>query len=177
MHMTSIVILALTAVLLAANLVKDRKKTAAPLRIAFNAAMRLLPSIAAIILAMGLIVGFIPPSWISRSIGSGSGALGVAIASLLGAVLFIPAIIAFPLAALLLKKGAKVFNIIIFLSACVCIKIPIEIVEFQFLGWKFAITHYLTTLVVLVFLGEIIGGVFFKEGYDAVKDVPAEEGA
>jgi len=66
---------------------------------------------------------------------------------------------------MLLRKGAKVSNIIIFLSAWACIKLPIEIVEFQFLGWKFALTRYLTTLVVVVVLSEVIGRVFFKEGY------------
>ncbi len=62
---------------------------------------------------------------------------------------------------------------IIFLSAWACIKIPAELMELQFLGWKFMLARYLATLVVVI-LSEVIERVFFKEGYEAPDETPGE---
>jgi uncharacterized membrane protein YraQ (UPF0718 family) len=131
----------------------------------------------AVLVIMGLVTVWVSRETIVKFMGEGSGVKGVILSFILGSIPMGPLYIAFPLAAMLLKKGAKVSNIIIFLSAWACIKLPIEIVEFQFLGWKFALTRYLATLVVVVILSEVIGRVFFKHGYevpdealDAVKD-------
>jgi uncharacterized membrane protein YraQ (UPF0718 family) len=119
----------------------------------------------AVLVIMGLVTVWVSRETIVKYMGEGSGPKGVILSFILGSIPMGPLYIAFPLAAMLLRKGAKVSNIIIFLSAWACIKLPIEIVEFQFLGWKFALTRYLTTLVVVVVLSEVIGRVFFKEGY------------
>ena len=48
MDLTTIVILALTGVLLLLSVIKDRRKTLAALRVAYKGFVRLLPSILAI---------------------------------------------------------------------------------------------------------------------------------
>ncbi|MCD6559865.1 MAG: hypothetical protein J7K57_08405, partial [Palaeococcus sp.] len=67
-----------------------------------------------------------------------------------------PLYVAFPIAAALLKKGARISNIIAFLSAWACIKIPQELVELQFLGLKFMITRLLLTVVFVIVMGTVI---------------------
>ncbi len=121
----------------------------------------------AVFIIMGLVSVWVEREFIVRFLGEGSGVKGVILSFILGSIPMGPLYVAFPLAAVLLKKGAKVANIIIFLSAWACIKLPAELMEFQFLGWKFTLVRYLTTLVVVVALSEVIGRVFFKHGYEA----------
>lgn len=121
----------------------------------------------AVFIIMGLVSVWVEREFIVRFLGEGSGAKGVVLSFILGSIPMGPLYVAFPLASMLLKKGAKVANIIIFLSAWACIKLPAELMEFQFLGWKFTLVRYLATLLLVVVLSEVIGRVFFKEGYKA----------
>jgi len=61
--------------------------------------------------------------------------------------------VAFPVAAVLIKKGAKISNIIIFLSAWACIKIPQEMVELKFLGLEFMVLRLILTIIFVVIMG------------------------
>lgn len=127
----------------------------------------------AVFVIMGLVSVWMEREFIVRFLGEGSGVKGVVLSFILGSIPMGPLYVAFPLAAVLLKKGAKVANIIIFLSAWACIKLPAELMEFQFLGWKFTLVRYLATLLVVVILSEIMERIFFKEGYA----LPGERGA
>ncbi|MFW6139573.1 MAG: hypothetical protein ACOC7U_10445, partial [Spirochaetota bacterium] len=64
-----------------------------------------------------------------------------------------PLYVAFPLAQSLLKKGASITNIVIFLSAWACIKIPQELVELQFLGIKFTALRLALTIIFVSLMG------------------------
>ena len=157
MDLTSTVILALTGVLLLLSAIKDRRKTLSALHIAFKGFIRLLPSILAIILVVGLIIGFVPAKWIAQVIGRNSGALGVAIASLLGAVLFIPVIIAFPLAKSMLDMGAGIMATAAFITTLTMVGfvfLPLEIKE---LGRKFAIARNALSFIAAVAIAVVIG--------------------
>ena len=63
---------------------------------------------------------------------------------------------AFPMAAALIQKGARISNIIIFLSAWACIKIPQEMMELQFLGFKFMALRLVLTIFFVISMGKII---------------------
>ncbi|MBN2028121.1 MAG: permease [Actinobacteria bacterium] len=161
MSITAIVINAFVAICLTASLIKDREKTKTALLIAWNAMKRLAPSILAVIAVIGLIVGFIPPRWIATSIGSESGVLGLLIAAALGSVLFIPALIGFPLAKSLLDMGAGVMAMAAFITTLTMIGfvfLPIEIKE---LGKRFAFLRNGLSLgaamIIAVVMGLILG--------------------
>jgi len=130
----------------------------------------------AVFIIMGLVSVWVEREFIVKFLGEESGIKGVILSFILGSIPMGPLYVAFPLAAVLLKKGAKVANIIIFLSAWACIKLPAELMEFQFLGWKFTLVRYLTTLVVVVILSEVISRVFFKEGFTPPAEVLDETG-
>ncbi len=67
-----------------------------------------------------------------------------------------PLYVAFPMAAALLKKGARVANIIVFLSAWACIKLPQELVELEFMGARFMALRLVLTVVFVVIMGLVI---------------------
>lgn len=111
----------------------------------------------AILPAVMLLIGFFsvwaPKETVIRLMGKTSGIRGIGLSLLLGSLPTGPLYLAFPLAAALLAKGARISNIIIFLSAWACIKIPQEMVELQFLGIKFMALRLGLTIVFVVVMG------------------------
>lgn len=159
--MTAIVINAFVVICLLLSLVKNRAKTKIALLIAWNGTKRMAPSVLAVIAVIGLIVGFIPPKWIAASIGGDKGILGMLIAALIGAVLFIPAIVAFPLAKSLLDMGAGVTAMAAFITTLTMIGfvfLPLEIKE---LGRRFAILRnglsFFAALIIAAIMGLVLG--------------------
>jgi len=110
----------------------------------------------AIMIIMGLFAVFIPSETVVKYLGKTSGIKGIGLSILIGTLPTGPLYIAFPMAATLLKKGARVSNIIVFLSAWACIKIPQEMVEFQFLGGEFMLLRLILTVVFVILMGVII---------------------
>lgn len=160
MSNTAIVINALVGVALVASIIKDRGKTRAALRVTWNATRRMMPAVLAVILVIGLFLGFMPPDWIAKTLGSQGGVLGVLIASFLGSILFIPAILAFPLGASLLESGASVMSVAAFITTLTMVGfvfVPIEIKE---LGRRFALLRnglsFLAAVIIAVLMGLIL---------------------
>jgi uncharacterized membrane protein YraQ (UPF0718 family) len=107
----------------------------------------------AVMVIMGLFAVFIPNETVVKHLGKTSGIKGIALAILIGTLPTGPLYVAFPMAATLLKKGARVSNIIVFLSAWACIKIPQEMVEFQFLGIEFMALRLILTIIFVIIMG------------------------
>jgi uncharacterized membrane protein YraQ (UPF0718 family) len=110
----------------------------------------------AVMILMGLITMFVPNNIIVKYMGKTSGMKGIALSFILGALPTGPLYIAFPMAATLIQKGARISNIIIFLSAWACIKIPQELVEIQFLGYEFMITRLVLTIICVILMAVLI---------------------
>ncbi len=110
----------------------------------------------AVMVIMGLFAVFIPSETVVKYMGKTSGFKGIALSILIGTLPTGPLYVAFPMAATLLKKGAGVSNIIVFLSAWACIKIPQEMVEFQFLGGEFMLLRLILTIIFVIIMGVII---------------------
>lgn len=110
----------------------------------------------AVIILMGLFSIWIPNETIGKYLGKSSGIRGIFIAFIFGALPTGPLYIVFPMAGTLLKKGASISNIVIFLSAWACIKIPQEIVEIQFLGLKFMLTRLILTIIFISIMALLI---------------------
>jgi uncharacterized membrane protein YraQ (UPF0718 family) len=115
--------------------------------------MMVLP---AVMVILGLFGVFIPNDTVARYLGKHSGAKGIMLALFIGMIPTGPLYIAFPVAATMLKKGAGVSKIIVFLSAWACIKLPQEMVELQFLGPEFMVLRLSLTIVFVIAMGLII---------------------
>ena len=110
----------------------------------------------AVMVIMGLFAVFVPNKLVVNYLGRASGIKGMFIAILLGTLPTGPLYVAFPMVAIWLKKGASISNMIVFLSAWACIKIPQEIVEFQFLGFKFMLLRLVLTIIFVMIMGVVI---------------------
>jgi len=107
----------------------------------------------AVMVIMGLFAVFISNETVVKYLGKTSGIKGIALSIFLGALPTGPLYVAFPMAAILIKKGARISNIVIFLSAWACIKLPQEMMELQFLGVKFMALRLTLTVILVSIMG------------------------
>lgn len=70
---------------------------------------------------------------------------------------------AFPVAGVLLKKGAKFSNILIFIGAWSTTKIPLLLFEASSLGWKFMLTRFLIDIPGIIIIAYVIEKLMNKE--------------
>ncbi|MEA2015837.1 MAG: permease [Actinomycetota bacterium] len=132
------------------------ERSGAVLNTTKNYFIRLITILPAVMIIIGLFSVWIPRSTIIKYMGKTSGVKGILISLALGMLPTGPLYIAFPMAAALLKKGAKVSNIIIFISAWACIKLPQEFVEIQFMGINFTMLRLSLTIFFVIIMGIII---------------------
>jgi len=104
----------------------------------------------AVLVIMGLFAVWVPKEAVNRHMGRGSGARGLALAVVFGTLPTGPLYAAFPLTKGLLDKGASPANVFVFLAAWACIKVPQELIELQFLGWRFTVARFGFTVAVIV---------------------------
>ena len=118
--------------------------------------LELIMILPAVMIIIGLFSVWIPKEMVVKYMGKTSGAKGIFLSIALGMLPTGPLYIAFPMAIALLKKGAKISNIIIFISAWACIKLPQELIEIQFLGIEFTLLRLTLTIIFVIIMGIII---------------------
>jgi len=106
----------------------------------------------AVMILTGLFMVWVSKDMVVKYLGRTSGIKGFFLSLLFGALPTGPLYVAFPISAALIKKGARISNIIIFLSAWACIKIPQEMVELQFLGTKFMVLRLILTIIFVIIM-------------------------
>jgi uncharacterized membrane protein YraQ (UPF0718 family) len=105
--------------------------------------------------------------WVEREtmiklMGENSGAKGMLIAFFVAAFSAGPTIAAFPIAAMMLKKGAKYTNVLFFVMVWSTLKLPIVIFQVSTIGLKLTLIINITMLTVFV-LGAIVANKVFTE--------------
>jgi len=90
-----------------------------------------------IFVLLGLLDVWVDRSTMIRFTGKGSGIKGVLISFLLGSAAAGPLYASFPVAALMIKKGSSLFNVLIFVGAWSTTKIPLLTFEATSMGIKF----------------------------------------
>ena len=157
---TLLVIYSIVAVGLVLSLIKSRKKTLMAFKVAGKAALKLAPSLIAIIGLVGLILGLLPPETISRLVGSEAGYTSTIVAAVLGAVTMIPSLIAFPLAGSLLRSGATVMTASAFITTLVMVGMVTAPMEAKTLGLRFTLLRngfgFLAALMIAVIMGVVL---------------------
>lgn len=147
------------AALLGLSFVKDKQKTALSLKKAWKMFINVLPQYVAILLLVGLLLAFVTSETIQRTIGTKSGFWGMLIASLLGAITLVPVLVAFPIAAELLKNGAGITQIAIFISTLTMVGFVTLPMELKYLGKKVAILRNMLAYLFAFVTAFIIGAV------------------
>lgn len=111
----------------------------------FATMLSILPPI---LLLIGLLDVWIPKETMIKYMGEHSGILGFLIAFFLGSFAAGPLYVAFPIAAILMKKGARFAYIIFFLGVWSSAKLPLLMYELNAMGATFTSIHVIMNLVV-----------------------------
>jgi len=159
MSTTAIIINLLALGCLVFALARDRGRTKQAMGVAVKSFVRILPTVFMIIVIIGLLMAFAPPEVISRLIGEQAGFGGLLAIAALGAVLHIPALISFPLAASLLQSGAGVASVAAFITTLTMIgavTLPLEIKE---LGRKMAFLRNGLSFIIAVIIALTMGAI------------------
>jgi len=98
-----------------------------------------------------------------RFMGPGSGARGGLLAFLLGSFAAGPLYAAFPVATILMKKGADFTNILIFIGAWSTTKIPMLLFESSALGVRFALSRLAIDIVGIVLIAQALKAMLSQE--------------
>ncbi len=159
MNKTAIFINAFAFLCLIIAFLKNKEKTKQALKIAVKSFVRILPTIIIIIMLIGLLMGLVPQKHISKIIGEQAGIMGVIIVAIMGTFLHIPSLISFPLAASLLKNGASLTSVAVFITTLTMIGIVTLPLEIKILGKKMAILRNLLSFIIAIIIGIIIGAI------------------
>lgn len=159
MSLTAILVDSIVLVCLILSIIKDRRKTKQALKIAVNSFVRLIPVFIIILVAIGLLLGFLPAEQISRILGDQAGFGGVAIAALLGSIMFIPALIAYPLAGSMLQNGVSLTATAAFITTLTMIGFMTLPAEINTMGRKLTFLRNGFSLVIALTVALIIGAI------------------
>ena len=138
---------------------KNREKSKKALKVALKGTLNMAPAIGIIIILVGLLLGFFKPELISKLLGNQSGFIGIALASVAGAILMIPSLVAFPLTASLVESGASISVAAAFITTLTMIgfvTLPIEIKE---LGTKLTFLRNGISFIIAVGIALIMGAI------------------
>lgn len=111
--------------------------------ITWSNTLEMLSVIPPIFILLGLLDVWIQRETMIKLMGEKSGFIGATLAFFLGSAAAGPLYAAFPVAGVLLKKGSKFSNVLIFIGAWSTTKIPMLLFEASSMGWKFMITRFI----------------------------------
>jgi uncharacterized membrane protein YraQ (UPF0718 family) len=115
-----------------------------------------------IFLLLGLLDVWVPRETMMKYMGPGAGIRGPLIAFALGSAAAGPLYGAFPVASMLMKKGASFTNILIFIGAWSTTKVPMFLFETQALGYRFALARLAIDLIGIVVIALALKAVVPK---------------
>lgn len=115
-----------------------------------------------IMLLLGLMDEWVSRESMMKYMGEDSSVLGIVLSIALAAFAAGPMYAAFPFTAVLLKKGVKFSNIIIFMNAWCVIKISTLLFEISALGYKFTFYRFLIDLIGVIVMWYLVDYIVNK---------------
>ena len=157
MNTTSIFINLLALGCLIFAFVKDMAKTKQSLLVAVKSFFRILPTVLVIIVIIGLFLAFVSPTEVIKFAGEQAGFAGILIIAVAGAILYVPALISFPLAASLLQSGAGVAAVAAFITTLTMVGVVTLPMEIRELGKRMAFLRNGLSFIIAILIALIMG--------------------
>jgi uncharacterized membrane protein YraQ (UPF0718 family) len=123
-----------------------------------------------VFICIGLMDVWVEKEAMLKITGAKSGIRGILISFLLGMVTAVPLYALLPMAGLLLKKGGKLSNVLIFIGSCASIRIPLLLFEVSSLGWRFTLTRFIANVFIVIMIAFIIDVTLTQEDQKALYD-------
>lgn len=132
-------------------------------------ALSMLKIVPVAFILIGLFEVWIKRETIEKHLGDNSSWRGYFWAILLSGTTVGGLYVAFPIAAVLFKKGAKLGVIFTYIGASAVCRIPMAIFEASFLGIKFMLIRLLVSLPLIIISSLIMGRILTKINYEISK--------
>lgn len=116
-----------------------------------------------ILLLLGLLDTWLPSQAVETYLGKKSGVKGMFLATFMGSFAAGPLFAAFPIASSFAVKGGRLANTVIFLGAWATIKVPMLLLESQFLGIRFSLLRLVITLPLIILMGLLMEKIMPKD--------------
>lgn len=149
----------LTAILLIISYRKDKIKTKLALKRARKIFLSVLPQLLSILFLVSFLLAVFDSETIQSIIGVESGFKGMILSSVFGAIALIPVLVAFPVASELVKNGAGLMQIAVFISTLTTVGLVTIPLEIKFLGKKVTLLRNSLFFLFAFFVAFIIGVV------------------
>ena len=147
---------AIVIIFLLISFLKEKKKTKKSLKLAIKSLGKLAPAILSVILLIGIIFGLLSDK-IALLFGSEGGVIGFFSIAIVGSIIHLPALLAFPLASSFLKEGASIMSVAAFITTLTMIGFVTLPLEIKTLGKKFAILRNLFSFVIAIAIALFMG--------------------
>lgn len=135
----------------------DRQKTITGFKKGFKMFRNIAIPFLNILILVSLLMYLVPPQWITRNLGAASGAIGFALAAMVGSITLIPGFISYPIAAGLLKQGASYATVAVFMTTLMMVGVVTLPLEIKYFGKEVAILRNLLNFGVAIIIGLLIG--------------------
>ena len=158
--MTTLILIAISAVLLIISIIKSRKKSRDVALIAKKMFLGTIVEVAGVMAIVGLILALLPQELIQKILGGGNVMQSTIYGALIGTVTIMPAFIAFPLTKSLFVNGAHIVSLAAFLTTLTMVGFATFPIEARHFGEKFAIVRnsvsFMMALVIAFTMGVIL---------------------
>lgn len=135
---------------------------------AYDSFIQMISVLPPIMILLGLIDVWVPREKLIKYMGNNSGLIGIFLSMLIASIAAGPMYAAFPFTTVLLKKGAKFSNIIIFMNTWCVIKISTLLFEFSSLGYKFTIARLIIDIPGVILMGYIVNYFMDKKSLTTI---------
>jgi uncharacterized membrane protein YraQ (UPF0718 family) len=142
---------------LLASFLADRRRTLAGLKKAGRMFLNVMPTLLTVMVLMALALYVIPAPLIRRLLGEGSGVGGFLVAGGIGSLVLIPGFIAYPLCSTLMKQGASVPVIAVFVTTLMMVGVVTLPMESRFFGLRAALLRNVLSLLGAVLVAILMG--------------------
>ena len=134
----------------------DSARTTESFHIMFLNVSEMLLFLPPIFILLGLLDVWTNREQMMRFMGSRSGFCGVFVAFLIGSFAAGPLYVAFPIAGLMLKKGASLSNVFIFIGAWAITKVPMLLFESSTLGLSYTLVRLFFNCIAILGIALIL---------------------
>lgn len=156
----TIIIWVVLGLLLVLSLIKRKELTMKSLKKSKKMMQTMLGQILGILFLIGLILTFLPPELIEKTLGNSSNFFSTFLAAAVGSITLIPAFVAFPLVGSIVDKGANLAVAAAFLTTLTMVGFVTFPLEKKTFGTKFALIRnglsFVFALIIAVLMGVIL---------------------
>ena len=135
----------------------DKDKTILGFKKGFKMFRNIVIPFLNILILVSLLLFIVPPQMIVKYLGADSGAIGFAIAAVIGSIMLIPGFISYPIAASLIKQGASYSTVAVFMTTLMMVGVVTLPLEIKYFGKRVAALRNVLNFVVAIIIGILIG--------------------